>query len=151
MKMNRGFKLRENKPKQRQFADCPNECKPKSNKELPKEVPSQPPPKQTQTNPIKKDQRAYVFKLETGVTQISFTLDVLEKSPVVNPCFVIKNWQRRAAKASVKINGKCLPVGNDFRQGLIRDTDGTPTMVTWFKTEPTKPLKVSVSRCANQY
>jgi len=94
-----------------------------------------------------KEQRAY--QLTANASELSFTLDGSENSPVVHPCFVIKNWQSRAVKASVKINGKCLPVGKDFRQGLIRDTDGTQTMVIWLKTESTKPLKVLISRCAN--
>ena len=38
--------------KQTQYAECPNECKPNSEKDLPKETPSQPPPNQTQPNPI---------------------------------------------------------------------------------------------------
>jgi len=34
--------------KQTQFAECPNECKPKSNKELPQAAPAPTPPNQTQ-------------------------------------------------------------------------------------------------------
>jgi hypothetical protein len=46
----------------------------------------------------------------------------------------------------MKINGKSVPVGKDFRQGIIRDADGIPTLITWLKAESAKPLAISIIR-----
>jgi hypothetical protein len=50
-----------------------------------------------------KGQRAYVLTKKSD--KISFTLEGSEESPVLNPCFVIKNWGSKS-KARLKINGK---------------------------------------------
>lgn len=90
-----------------------------------------------------KGQRAYVLKAEPGVNKISFALDASAKSPVVNPCFVVKNWLS-SGKVSLKVNTKTIEPGANFRQGIIRDTDGTQTLIIWIKAESTKPTKVAV-------
>lgn len=61
-----------------------------------------------------------------------------------NPCFVIKNWSGNN-KASLKIDGMVVCPGKNFRQGIIRDTDGTRTLVIWIKAEFEKPVDVSIS------
>ena len=90
-----------------------------------------------------KSQRAYVLKAESGETKISFALDASAKSPVVNPCFVIRNWGDNSA-ASLKINGKSIKPGSDFRQGVVRDTNGTQTMVIWIKSEITEDVRIAI-------
>jgi hypothetical protein len=90
-----------------------------------------------------KGQRGYVFKAEPKGTKISFALDASAESPVVNPCFVIKN-RASNARAEVKINGKTRPAGKDLRQGVIRDTDGTQTLIIWLRTESEEPVKMSI-------
>jgi len=92
-----------------------------------------------------KGQRAYIFKAEAKANKISFTLDASAKSPVVNPCFVVKKWCSDK-KSSVSINGKTKPAGKDLRQGIIRDTDGTQTLIIWLKTESEGPIKISISK-----
>jgi hypothetical protein len=91
-----------------------------------------------------KEQRAYQLTADTS--KLSFTLEASENSPVVNPCFVIKNWHTGTTKAGMQIKGRSVPMGKDFRQGIIRDTDGTPTMVIWVKTESTEPLDITIIR-----
>ncbi len=75
-----------------------------------------------------KGQRAYVFTRKSK--KISFNLDGSEASPILNPCFVIKNWESDA-RARIRINGKEQDKGSTVRQGIIRDTDGTRTLVIW--------------------
>jgi hypothetical protein len=91
-----------------------------------------------------KGQRSYVLKAEPGVTKISFALDASAKSPVVNPAFVIKNWGS-SSKAALKIDGKVLKSGKSLRQGIIRDTDGTQTLIIWIKAESIQPMKVVIN------
>jgi hypothetical protein len=89
-----------------------------------------------------KAQRAY--QLTAKSKEISFTFEASEESPIFNPCFVIKNWGS-AAKANLKINGRKIESGKSFRQGIIRDTDGTLTLVIWFKAESTKSMRLALN------
>ena len=79
-----------------------------------------------------KGQRAYVLNKTSKKT--SFSLDGSEDSPIVNPCFVIKNWGSDS-KARIKINNKNQAAGSMVKQGIIRDTDGTLTLVIWISQE----------------
>ena len=83
-------------------------------------------------------QRAYLLLKTADV--ISFTLDGSKKSPVLNPCFVIKNWGDRS-EAKIVVNGKT----GDIKQGVIRDTDGSYTVVIWVKKETTGPVSLEIS------
>ncbi|MHC4912732.1 MAG: hypothetical protein ACYTE5_06970, partial [Planctomycetota bacterium] len=95
-----------------------------------------------------KGQRAYVLKAKPQASKISFKLDASVKSPVVNPCFVIKNWQTEC-NAAVKIDGKAQRSGSAFRQGNIRDTNGTLTKIIWLKTEAINPIRISLASVKN--
>ena len=53
------------------------------------------------------------------------------------------NWGSNSM-AALKINGKTIDPGKTFRQGIIRDTDGTQTLVIWVKAESTKPMKLAL-------
>ncbi|MHC4541124.1 MAG: LamG domain-containing protein [Planctomycetota bacterium] len=88
-----------------------------------------------------KQERAY--RLTAKGPAISFKLQASKASPVVNPCFVIKNWGSDS-KAALKVNGKKIEPGKSFRQGIIRDTDGTQTLVIWIKTESTKSIRLTL-------
>jgi hypothetical protein len=92
-----------------------------------------------------KAQRAYLLSTEDSV--MSFKVNASQKSPMVNPCFVVKNWNR--GQAALAINGKVVKPGKNFRQGVIRDTDGSPTLVIWTETESTKPVTIAVSPIVN--
>ena len=92
-----------------------------------------------------KSQRAYIFRAEAKAHKTSFSLGASAKSPVFNPCFVIKNWGSDT-KAEVSINSKTKPGSKDLRQGIIRDTDGTQTLIIWVRTESERPVKITVSK-----
>ncbi len=77
---------------------------------------------------FEKGQRAYVFNKKSK--KISFGLNGSEDNPIVNPCFVIKNWESDR-QARLVINGKKMDAASNVRQGIIRDTDGTRTLVIW--------------------
>jgi hypothetical protein len=87
------------------------------------------------------EQRAY--QLIAKGRNISFTLDASGKSPIFNPCFVIRGWDS-AAKADLMVNNKTIKSGKNFRQGIIRDTDGTQTLVIWIKAESAKPIRLTL-------
>jgi hypothetical protein len=75
-----------------------------------------------------KRQRAYIIEKESD--DLSLKLNGSEENPLLNTCFVIKNWGRKPI-AYLKINDEKIVSGKNFRQGIIRDTDGTRTMIIW--------------------
>jgi hypothetical protein len=78
-----------------------------------------------------KDQRAFIFVADDD--QITFEINSTAESPLVNPCFVIKNIKSRKSKAALEIDGKKIFVEKDFRQGVTYDTDGKPMLIVWLK------------------
>jgi len=90
-----------------------------------------------------KDQRAFVFT--SRAKSMSFSISASEKSPLVNPCFVIKNWEG-TGKAELRIDGRSRMPGSDFRQGVVIDTEGKPAMVVWIKQESTRPVDFTLNK-----
>jgi len=86
-------------------------------------------------------QKAYIFRI-TG-SNISFNVDGSEDSPVYNPCFVVKNW-KSDVKAGLKIGGNEIQSGPNFRQGVIRDIDGSRTLIVWVEKQATSSVKFEV-------
>jgi hypothetical protein len=78
----------------------------------------------------------YIFSEPDG--PISFTVNASSQSPISNICFAIKNWDRDQ-KASITLNGKGIEPGMKNRQGIIRDTDGSRTLIIWVKHNSTEP------------
>lgn len=78
-----------------------------------------------------KEQKAFVMTAQG--TKVTFTVDASDKRPMVNPCFVIRNWGSDN-EAYLKVNGSRQKAGDAFRQGIIRDTDGTQTLIIWLET-----------------
>ena len=60
----------------------------------------------------------------------------------MNPAFVIKNWGK--SDVELKVDGKKINHGKDFRFGHRRTLEGTD-LIVWFKAESEKPLKVTIS------
>lgn len=94
----------------------------------------------------KMEERAYHLTAEKET--LSFSVAAEDKSPLVNPCFVIKNW-RGQQKAILHINAKKMASGKQFRQGVVRDTQGKPMLVTWIEMQTLKPVKIEFSASGN--
>ncbi|MHC4912998.1 MAG: hypothetical protein ACYTE5_08345, partial [Planctomycetota bacterium] len=88
-----------------------------------------------------KSQRAYL--LTATSPKMSLTIDASKDNPIVNLCLVIKNWQTKS-DAAIKIDGERRESCPAFRQGNIRDTDGTLTKIIWLTIESTSPLKLAI-------
>ena len=89
-------------------------------------------------------ERAYY--LTTTAPAFSFRVYATEERPLFNPCFVIRNYNSATAKASIKIDGKLIPSGKDFRQGIIRDTDGRPMLIIWLCRHSEEPTKFEMNK-----
>jgi len=68
------------------------------------------------------------YKVIKKDDNFSFRLLASEQSPIVNPCFLVKNWD-----------------GKKLRQGIIRDTNGKRALVIWTKMQSQKPTEFSIS------
>jgi len=86
-----------------------------------------------------KEQRTYQFIAEDD--NLAFEIDGSMDSPLVNPCFVIKNIGSGKIKARLKVNGEEISVGKEFRQGISYNTEGKPVLVIWLKLSSVENLR----------
>ena len=82
-------------------------------------------------------QRAYVL-CATGASP-SFRIAASAQHPIVNLCFVVKNWNCEDA-AQLQINAKTEHASPAFRQGIVRDPNGRPVLVVWLQRQTTEPM-----------
>ncbi len=85
------------------------------------------------------DKGQKAFLIEATGTQVSFTIAASDQSPLVNPCFVIRNFGRR--EATVRIDGK---LSTAVRQGTIVDTDGARATVIWMDRQCASPARFTM-------
>lgn len=101
------------------------------------------PPALTNLNGCKSkgyDRTQRAFLINATQKNISLMVDASKDHPVINPAFVIKNWISNSP-ASLAVNGKGMTSGPNVRQGIIRDTDGSWSLIVWFKMEVTEPVE----------
>jgi hypothetical protein len=95
-----------------------------------------------------RDDRAYhMRKLSPETTKLEFNVRASETSPAVNPAFVIDGWGSEGAL--LKLNGKPVAEGKDFRVGHLDRLDGT-TLIVWLRTALTAPAAVSLTPTAKR-
>jgi len=89
-------------------------------------------------------QRAYVLVCENkgNPSTLEFELAASDKSPVVNPAFVVKDWGEGGAR--LKINGENVRRRRNFRLGHNHRIEGSD-LVVWIKRESAEPITVSLS------
>jgi hypothetical protein len=88
-----------------------------------------------------KEERAY--HLVASSDFIVFDINASEDSPIINPCFIIKNYGKQD-DAEIFINNKRKEEGSDFRQGNVLDTDGKVKKIIWLKSRLESPLKIQI-------
>jgi hypothetical protein len=87
-------------------------------------------------------QRAYVIERKGGSAELKFELAGSEKSPLVNPVFVVKNWGGRSVR--LKVDGVEIERGSSFRLGFNSTVEGRD-LVVWLRKESTGPVRVELS------
>jgi len=94
-------------------------------------------------------ERAYIIeKIDPGKQgSCNFVLNASEKSPVINPAIIIKNWGREMAKAS--INGKENIKEFDLRQGIRRTPEGED-LILWMRMKKEKPVSFEIEQANNK-
>jgi hypothetical protein len=80
----------------------------------------------------RKNERAY--QLVRKADALKFTIQATKESPLVNPAFVVKNWDDRSSgRLQLKINGQIVSDKMTLKKGIEMDTDGSPMLVLWLK------------------
>ena len=82
-------------------------------------------------------QRAYVF--DANEDAISFTIEASEESPMRNAAIVLKKWNKNS-EARVMVNGQ----KKDCRQGMVRATDGSKTLILWIPFESSSSVDILI-------
>lgn len=72
---------------------------------------------------------------------ISFTILANAQQPIVNPCITVSNWNSDKL-CKFFLNGKLLTENKDFRQGVVRDTDGKQKLVIWLNYQSGKSTSI---------
>ncbi|MHC4143219.1 MAG: LamG domain-containing protein [Planctomycetota bacterium] len=90
-----------------------------------------------------KAQRAYV--LDATGTDLSFTVEASRRFPLVNPAFVVKKWLS-SKKGALTIDGDRITSSGKFRQGIVRDTDGSRMLVIWLQMNSEKSVKMEIRK-----
>jgi len=91
----------------------------------------------------KMEERAY--HLVADGDALSFVVQASERSPLVNPCFVVKNWKDEKG-AVLMIDGQKVKSGKQFRQGIVRDTEGRPKLVIWVEAVKKEPVEIKIHK-----
>jgi hypothetical protein len=90
-----------------------------------------------------KTQKAYILACEKSnrPSKLKMKLAASKENPIFNPAFVIQNWGESHAK--LRIDGKDIKQGKDFKIGHNRRLEGTD-LIIWIKKESEKPLKLEM-------
>jgi hypothetical protein len=86
------------------------------------------------------------FGFTANASNITFTINASENTPLVNPCFVIRNWGSRSSLAELKVNDMTQTAGPNFRQGVTIDSDGTYTLIVWVGISADTPQNFEISK-----
>jgi len=92
-----------------------------------------------------RDDRAYHLHRLTGGSSLQFSLAADEKSPAVNPAFVIEGWGNGGVLLT--LNGKPIAEGKDFRVGRIERLEDT-ALVVWIGKQLAQPAQVKLTSTA---
>ncbi len=85
-------------------------------------------------------ERAYVLSCSRAPQTLEFSVQASPESPLVNPAFVIKGWGN--SPVSLKLDGKEIPRGKDFRVAHNATLDGTD-LIVWLRLESASPVRLS--------
>jgi hypothetical protein len=87
-------------------------------------------------------QRAYRLSCENpGEPSTVLLMDARPDSPMMNGCFIIKNWGNE--EPVVEVDGRVLKKGNGCRIGKIRTFEGSD-LILWIEKESTVPVKIKI-------
>lgn len=89
------------------------------------------------------EEKAYNLKANKELTELSLTLKGGDRSPIVNPAFVIENWG--ADEVEVQIDGQVIPKSKDARWGYRNSVSGVD-LIVWLRMDKATDVSVSIKR-----
>lgn len=92
---------------------------------------------------VRGERAYYITRTSDAAGDLKFTIAGSDDSPVVNPCFVIKDWD--AKKLALTTAGRNIKRGPDFRWGVEKDADGESRLIIWIKTTASKSVEFALS------
>jgi hypothetical protein len=87
-------------------------------------------------------ERAVIIDLKKPVDVVSLELLASDDSPVINPVFIIRDWDGKGMK--LQINGESIERGKEFRYGYRHELDRTD-LVSWVRFESNSPVSIIIS------
>ena len=91
-----------------------------------------------------KNEKAWHLSKTANVMQ--FKLAATKESPVENPVFVIKNWNKtNIDKLEIKINGKEISGQKAVRKGIETDSNGQAMLVIWLKYSSEEIVTIDIN------
>ncbi|MHC4476347.1 MAG: Calx-beta domain-containing protein [Planctomycetota bacterium] len=92
-----------------------------------------------------KVERAYkLTRTDPQATTLEFTLSGSSSSPIINPCFVVADWDNQSATLS--IDSQPVTPGPDFRQGIEKDSVEVSSLVVWITQDTTSSINVEIGQ-----
>jgi|GEM_PF-179850 len=88
-----------------------------------------------------RSQRA--FMMTALDRKLSFSINGSITHPVVNPAFIIRDWGGNNA-LRVLVNGEIIK-GENLRQGVTYDMDGSPMLAVWMKLTATEKIHLKIT------
>ena len=88
-------------------------------------------------------QRAYILKTKKQGAKLDLEFAASKDRPLFNLALVVKKWG--SDDAALKINGRGVPRGKDFRFGIEYDVEGNADLIVWIKKQAKKTTRISLS------
>ncbi|MHC4131359.1 MAG: LamG domain-containing protein [Planctomycetota bacterium] len=88
-------------------------------------------------------QRAYVLNAEKEGIKLELEFEASEEEPLENLALVVNNWG--GSNVALKLNGKEVRRGKDFRYGIEYDVEGNGKLIVFAKVEAKDTTKVTLS------
>lgn len=87
-------------------------------------------------------QRAFVVaRKNANPAPLEIVFQASDASPLVDPAIVIKKWGD--SKVHLRINGKPVSWGKDFRRGYVQKFDGND-LIVWIRQTSVTPLRIAL-------
>lgn len=88
----------------------------------------------------------YFYSSSACVYNAEKQMDASPESPMVNGCFLIKNWGDE--EPSIKVDGRVLKKGKEYQVGTIHTLEGGD-LILWIEKTSTVPVKILIADQSN--
>ena len=88
-------------------------------------------------------QRAYILKTKKQGAKLELEFAASKDRPLFNLALVVKKWGPN--NPALKIDGRGVPRGKDFRFGIEYDVEGNADLIVWIKKQAKKTTRISLS------